>query len=60
MDDAFPNLDDISDEQALVERLESLFESTSAFPGVNNGLQIDFNLQIVRLFGNRVLDAVWT
>ena len=31
MDDAFGNLDDINDEQAL----ESLFESSSTFPNVS-------------------------
>ncbi len=34
MEDAFPNLDDISDEQAL-ERLQSLFD-TSPFQNVGN------------------------
>lgn len=34
MDDAFNNFPDISDEQTL-ERLESLFESSSTFPNVS-------------------------
>jgi hypothetical protein len=52
MDDAFVNLEDISDEQTL-ERLESLFETTNNFPtvSVDDGI---FSIIFVKLLMFRI------
>ena len=49
-DDTFASLEEISDEQTL-ERLESLFESTSSFPSVSIIPIPPFFYPMIRLIG---------